>query len=108
MNQSFQYPKVKNNPIVAIPGREIGNTILKNNLHSDAPSILADSIIASGTDVLKNVLKIIIWNELTHIGSIRAHIVFFNPKNLVTTRYEATIPPENNIGTNITLVKNFL
>lgn len=86
LNQSFQYPSVKNNAIVAIPGVDIGKTILKNVFHSEAPSILADSKIASGTVVLKNVLSIIILNELTHIGNIKANKLFFNPKNLVITK----------------------
>ena len=104
LNQSFQNPKVKNNPIVAIAGSEIGNTILVKTVNSEAPSILADSTIASGTVVLKNVLKMIIWKELTQIGRIKAKIVFLIPRNRVLTRYDATIPPENNIGMKINLV----
>ena len=108
LNQSFQNPSVRNSAIVAIAGSDIGKTIFKKSVHSDAPSIFADSTTASGTVVLKNVLRIIIWNELTHIGSINAHIVFLSPKNFVTTKYDATIPPENNIGMKINFVKNFL
>ena len=53
LNQSFQNPNVKNNAIVATAGKDIGKTIFKNIVSSEAPSILADSITASGTVVLK-------------------------------------------------------
>ena len=72
LNQSFQYPKVQNKAIVAIPGKDIGNTICKNVRNSLAPSIYADSTIASGTDVLKNVLNIIMYQALQAIGNINA------------------------------------
>ena len=107
VNQSFQNPNVKNNPMVAIAGSEIGKTIRVKILNSDAPSILADSTMASGIVVLKKVRKIMIWNELTQHGKIKAHIVFFNPKKRVLIKYDATSPPENNIGIKINFVKNW-
>ena len=40
-----------NKAIVAIPGRDIGNTIWNRVRYSPLPSMKADSISASGTDV---------------------------------------------------------
>lgn len=84
-NQSFQYPKLKNSPMVANTGFEIGTIIFKKIVNSEAPSIFADSTMESGIVDLKNVLAIMILNEDTASGNIRHQIVFLRFKILATT-----------------------
>ncbi len=84
-NQSFQYPNAANIPIVAITGFEIGRTICAQMRSCPAPSIFADSTIASGTVVRKNVLHIVTLNEEHASGKISAQIVSRSPKILFTT-----------------------
>ena len=69
-----------------VAGIAIGMTILKNSLHSEAPSILADSTTESGILVLKNVLSTITLKEFMHRGRISAHTLFFSINTFVITR----------------------
>ena len=86
LNQSFQYPSVKNSPIVASPGSAMGMTIWKKSLHSDAPSIFADSTTASGMLVLKNVLSTMMLKEFRHRGKISAQRESLSISTFVTIR----------------------
>ena len=56
-NQSFQYPKHRNSEMVASSGLEMGMTMLVKMRSCDAPSIMADSTMPSGTVLLKKVLQ---------------------------------------------------
>ncbi len=66
-------------------GLEIGMTICDQMRNCPAPSIFADSMMESGTVVLKNVRQIVTLKDEHARGSISAHIVLLNPKILFTT-----------------------
>ena len=60
-------------------------------LKSFAPSILADSTVASGTD--SKALTLIIKNEaFVQCGMMRAHLVPTRP-SILLTMYNGTVPP---------------
>ncbi|MMZ64141.1 hypothetical protein D1872_264420 [compost metagenome] len=74
--------------------------------NSPAPSILADSIISSGTVVWKNVRMTMMENALSDSGRIKDQIVFCKCRNWVITMYPGTMPPENSIVKNARKLKN--
>ena len=81
MNQSFQNPKAVNKLMVAIPGRDNGKQIWKKIRVSLAPSIRADSRMASGMVRLKKVRIKMMLNGLSNIGIIKAPMVSPNCKS---------------------------
>ncbi len=74
-NQSFQYPKLKNSPMVANTGFDIGTIILEKDCKfGRSINFLADSTMESGIVDLKNVLDI-----MTKILSVYIHFLIRLP-----------------------------
>ena len=79
--------------MVASPGPRTGNTILKKMVRCPAPSIFADSVIASGTEPEIKVLIRITRNGLISAGNQIAKVEPFKPSTLAYIRYQGIMPP---------------
>ena len=71
--------------MVANTGLEMGTTMRQKIFIWEAPSILADSIMESGTVVRKNVLQMMTLKLLMASGRIRHQMVLFRCSILATT-----------------------
>ena len=91
--QSFQYPSARKRPTVASPGPNTGSTMRVRIVPCPAPSILADSTIASGTEPVMNVRIKMTRNGLMIAGNQMANVVPFSPRIFVYIKYHATSPP---------------
>ena len=76
-------PNTRNSAMVASTGLEMGSTICPKMRSWAAPSILADSMIASGMVERKNDLHTMMLNEETASGRISDHTVSDKRSRLV-------------------------